>query len=145
MSLRCRNVAAEGERRRSNTPINRVPYPICVTHSSSKQDAAAYKSSIPAFRTIGDDVKCFEGIDYGKVYKTPKDLDSTVLERYAKGEFVPSRRVFWKVLLVAVSYEIEVSGGTEKGEAEFIHGLCREPHRPAQASPVSLSTNGCEW
>lgn len=43
-------------------------------------------------------MKCFDGIDYGKVYKQPKNLDSSAIDQYARGELIPSRRFFWKVL-----------------------------------------------
>lgn len=42
-------------------------------------------------------MKCFDGIDYGKVYKQPKNLDSSAIDQYARGELIPSRRFFWKV------------------------------------------------
>lgn len=70
-----------------------------LIRSQLKQESAAYKSTIPPFRTFGDDVKCFEGIDYGKVYKQPKNLDSCAIDQYARGELIPSRRLFWKVVV----------------------------------------------
>lgn len=68
-----------------------------MSYSQSKQVATTFKSSIPAFPTIGDDVKAFGGYDYCSVYKKPKDVDEAMITRYEKKEFIPSHRLFWKV------------------------------------------------
>ena len=68
-----------------------------VICSAAKQSSSGYKNAIPAFPTIGDDVKAFGGYNYSMAYKEPKDLDELSIRQYERKEFIPSHRVFWKV------------------------------------------------
>lgn len=72
---------------------------LVVTCSVAEQSSSTYKNAIPAFPTIGDDVKAFGGYNYNLAYKEPKDLDELSIRQYERKEFIPSHRVFWKVRL----------------------------------------------
>lgn len=64
---------------------------------SVKQETTTYRSTIPNFDTVDDNVKAYCGIDYNAVYKKKKDIDMESLEQYQRREFIPGRKAFWKV------------------------------------------------
>lgn len=64
-----------------------------------KQHTQPDESKIAEFQTIDDSVKITYDQDYTPVYKAEKELDTSILQKYEANEFVPTRRVFWKVLV----------------------------------------------
>ena len=89
----------EGRIRQISILTKGMDVSFVMTCSAAKPSASTYKSAIPAFPTIGDDVKAFGGYNYNKAYKEPKDLDELSILQYERKEFIPSHRVFWKVRL----------------------------------------------
>lgn len=87
------------EKRRTETLIvkSRTHFNKLVINRIVKQESTSYKSTIPNFDTIDDSVKAYGGLNYDLVYKKKKDVDSELLERYQRREFIPGRKAFWKV------------------------------------------------
>lgn len=87
------------ERERNSVCTQRNCRTTYVTSLRAIKQEVSYDTSAPSFPTVSDDVKAFDGIDYSKVYKTKEDVGLRPHDR----DFIPSRRIFWKVKASCIS------------------------------------------